>query len=277
MSNQQKGLSRANTLENREKYYTKPQTVNICMDKIRKHGFIQPNDCIIEPSAGNGAFIHGIRELFPGNTHIFMDIAPEHPDIQEGDFFEYTPGNNRTTTLHAIGNPPFGRQSSTAIRFIKHACLFCSSVSFILPKSFKKESMQKAFPLTFHMIEQCDLPPYSFSVNGEDHDVPCVFQVWVKREIPRVCIETPIPVGFAFVGKSDTPDISLRRVGVYAGKIDTDTEKNEQSHYFIRFQNGKPVNENIGALQRITFIHNNTVGPKSISKPEVIREFNKYL
>jgi hypothetical protein len=44
--------------------------------------------------------------------------------------------------IHIIGNPPFGRQSSTAIKFIKKSCLFCNSLSFILPKSFKKDSLK---------------------------------------------------------------------------------------------------------------------------------------
>ena len=34
-----------------------------------------------------------------------------------------------------------------AIKFIKKSCEFCDSVSFILPKSFKKDSLKKTFPL----------------------------------------------------------------------------------------------------------------------------------
>ena len=49
--------------------------------------------------------------------------------------------------IHIIGNPPFGRQSSLAIKFIKKSAEFCDSISFILPKSFKKDSLKKHFPL----------------------------------------------------------------------------------------------------------------------------------
>ena len=35
--------------------------------------------------------------------------------------------------------------------------------------------------------------------------------------------------------------------------------------------------ENINKLKNIKFQHNNTAGPRSISKPELIYEFNKYL
>lgn len=40
--------------------------------------------------------------------------------------------------------------------------------------------------------------------------------------------------GFQFVKRSESPDISIRRVGVNAGKIDKNYgDKNEETHYFI--------------------------------------------
>ena len=63
-----------------------------------------------------------------------------------------------------------------------------------------------------------------------------------------------------------------------AGTIMTEiNNKNIQSHYFIKFINNKTINENIEKLKLIKFNFNNTVGPKSISKPELINEFNKLL
>jgi hypothetical protein len=51
-------------------------------------------------------------------------------------------------------------------------------------------------------------------------------------------------------------------------------DKSFQSHYFIKFTNNKPIDENIKKLKLIKFNFNNTVGPKSISKPELIDEFD---
>jgi len=83
---------------------------------------------------------------------------------------------------------------------------------------------------------------------------------------------------FEFVKQNDNPHISFRRVGVNAGKIDIITnEKSIQSHYFIKFKNNKSIDENINLLSNVKFNHNNTVGPKSISKQELISEFNKYI
>ena len=53
--------------------------------------------------------------------------------------------------------------------------------------------------------------------------------------------------------------------------------KSFQSHYFIKFINNKQVDENIQILKDIKFNFNNTVGPKSISKQELIEELNKVL
>ena len=91
--------------------------------------------------------------------------------------------------------------------------------------------------------------------------------------MPSKLIDNLYPIGYSFVKKTESPDISFRRVGVNAGTISTDINKNEQSHYFIAIDNFSP--DILELLQNIKFTFNNTVGPKSISKQELIREFNK--
>ena len=123
-----------------------------------------------------------------------------------------------------------------------------------------------------------DLAEDSFTINNNDCNVPCIFQIWKKERTERVIPDKLEPNSFQFVTKTEEHDISFRRVGVYAGRIDTKTNnKSIQSHYFIKFTNDKGVNENIKLLENIHFEFNNTVGPKSISKQELIKEFNKYI
>lgn len=277
---QSKGLDR-NTID---KFYTKESVVLMCLDLVKQH--LMPsytNDLIIEPSAGNGAFLNGIKTLA---THtLFYDLEPEeHVEIIKQDYLlldcsaiksDTIKSDNPIEKIHVIGNPPFGRQSSLAIKFIKKSCEFCDSLSFILPKSFKKDSMKQKFPSNFHLLYEMDLPDKSFVVNGIEHDVPCVFQIWQKKTVNRTAIEKLEPVGFEFVKRDEDPDISFRRVGVNAGVIDTVQleEKSVQSHYFIKFTNGKLVSENVKKLAKITYQVNNTVGPRSIGKQELIKEF----
>jgi predicted RNA methylase len=272
---QTKGLKR-NIID---KYYTKDTVVTLCLNLIKKNIQIEKNDIIIEPSAGNGSFIVGIKKL--SSNHIFYDLEPENnneiikQDYLTGNYDEF---KTKYNNIHIIGNPPFGRQSSLAIKFIKKSCEFCSSLSFILPKSFKKDSLKRSFPLNFHLVFECDLPKNSFLVDTVEHDVPCVFQIWEKKNVNRIVIEKLEPINFTFVGKTENPDISFRRVGVNAGTISINIdEKSIQSHYFIKFTNGKNIAHNIEILKLIQFNHDNTVGPRSISKQELINKFNQLL
>lgn len=139
-------------------------------------------------------------------------------------------------------------------------------------------SLKKTFPLNFHLIFETDLPEKSFLVDGIEHNVPCIFQIWEKKPTPRPITEKLEPVHFRFVEKTENPDISFRRVGVNAGTISTEIdEKSVQSHYFIKFINGKSPTYNINTLSTIVYDFNNTVGPKSISKQELISKFNPLL
>lgn len=276
---QKTGLER----ETADKFYTKKDIAQNCVNMVAKHTLLKSEDLIIEPSAGNGSFVEAIHPL-PVDNKIFYDIEPEHSDVIKQDYLtcekcsEIQKATENKKTIHIVGNPPFGRQSSLAKRFIKKSCEFAQSISFILPKSFKKESMKKVFPLNFHLVFEMDLPKNSFTVNGQDYDVPCVFQIWVKKNFERTVPERLNPVGFMFVEKEQHHNISFRRVGVNAGKIDTETgDKSKQSHYFIRFINEHPVEKNMDWLKNIVFDNDNTVGPKSISKQELIQRFNQAL
>ena len=270
MSKKTTGLKR-NTID---KFYTNSNVVKECLKLVKNNINISDNDLCIEPSAGNGSFIPEIKENF--NNYKFYDIEPEHNDIQKQDYLELDFNNilDNYDNIHIIGNPPFGRQSSMAIKFIKKSCQFCNSISFILPKSFKKESLKKHFPLSFHLVYEYELPENSFTVNDTIYGVPCVFQIWVKKPDNRSIPVKLEPKNFKFVKKDDEPDISFRRVGIYAGNIDTQIEnKSEQSHYFIKFDYDLD-DDLLQKLSEIKFENkNNTVGPKSISKQELIKEF----
>lgn len=264
-----------------DKYYTSNDVVDKCMELIKEHLSIDnERDLCIEPSAGNGSFIDNISQLCRHTQ--FYDIDPQHSKITKLDYLLFDYKNmivqDKFDKIHVIGNPPFGRQSSLAIRFIKKSVEYCNSISFILPKSFKKPSLQKHIPICFHLETEYDLPDNSFIVDGKIYHVPCVFQIWIKRDIDRKIEKKQIPYQYKFVKKDEEHDISFRRVGINAGKIDDKTEhKSIQSHYFIKFDD----NLDDALYQKLASIDyhckNNTVGSRSISKQELIKEFNRVL
>jgi hypothetical protein len=264
-----------------DQFYTRRTVSKKCIEWVLKDLNISENDLFIEPSAGNGSFSDFLFER--GSIFESYDIDPKKNYIVKKDFLSPELGIEQYASfkykIHCIGNPPFGSQSSMARKFIKKCCLFCDTISFILPKSFRKESYQKSFPLNFHLIKEYNLEKDAFILYpqgtvpsivpssasdgdwlakatqeigdnsipslpsigyaessvpaipkgryGTDtcggasvpladrdntekdvpfirYDVPCVFQIWEKRNYNRFVEEKPLENGFRFVKKPKT-------------------------------------------------------------------------
>lgn len=261
------------TRDTLDQYYTKQHVAQHYVDVVME--IVSPasiDSMFIEPSAGEGAFSNILRE-----TDVFTlsyDIDPKKSYIIQHDFLEVdtTIFKHDDVNVHCVGNPPFGRNNSLAKQFVKKCCEFASTVSFILPRSFKKSSCYQVFPPLFHKVYEEDCPLNGFEVNHKEHKVPCVFQVWVKKSTPREIERTMEPNGYTFIDKNNTPDFSIRRVGGTAGKADKVThDKNVQSHLFVKLDpqiHHITVDEVVEKVNKVKHEFNNTVGPKSISKTE---------
>lgn len=257
-------------------FFTIPSVASSCIQQFLQH--VQPTekDILIEPSAGSGSFSNLLQDQFA--TVYAFDIDPQSEHVLQQDFLQFPETDlfqqivSSSFPIHVIGNPPFGRQSKLARLFIKICSKFATSISFILPKSFKKTSFQQTFPLLFHLQFQMDLPPFSFQIQEQSHHVPCVFQVWKKASMERTIPRSLEPTGFIFCKKQENPDFAIRRVGVYAGKlIITSSSLSEQSHYFVRLT-GMKKKDFQEKMKHVVFEHDNTVGPRSISKQEILEK-----
>ncbi len=272
MEQQDTGKFRNNT---KDQFYTHPSVAKKCIEDILK---LFPNTSTykwVEPSAGNGSFL---KEIPPTFDKIGIDIDPKYSGIEKADFLVWNPPSGKQIIL--FGNPPFGRQSSTAKLFIKKGCSFADIIAFILPKSFTKPSMSNVFDLQFHCRLSKELEPNSFLLNGEAYNVPCVFQIWEKSTEIRTLQEKIKEIGFEYVKSTDSYDIACRRVGGCAGKCfkKNGTEYAVQSHYFIKLQESfkKNLDTIIMNMNSHTF-PSNTVGPRSLSKSEINEVLNLIL
>ena len=139
-----------------------------------------------------------------------------------------------------------------------------------------KESMKHKVPLNFHLLSEIELQNSSFHVNDGLYNVPCIFQIWIKKNILREKPKKLNPSKYQFV-KKEEHDIAFRRVGVYAGKIYKNTkDKSVQSHYFIKFD--ELTDDLYNKLSNVEFMDGSkTVGPKSISKQELIKIYNAII
>ena len=83
-----------------------------------------------------------------------------------------------------IGNPPFGRVSSLAVRFFNKSAEFANVIAFIIPRTFKRVSIQNKLDLNFELVYNEDLPitPCCFTPKMT---AKCCFQIWVKRRTKR--------------------------------------------------------------------------------------------
>ena len=130
---QRTGLKRGG--KGNEKYYTKPEVVNKCLEEFKKLNIDKTTDVVIEPSAGNGSFTTRLVEY----NSISYDIVPEGENIIEQDFLKLDLTARFQIPLHFIGNPPFGLRGQLALKFINHAATFCDYVAFILPQLFESD------------------------------------------------------------------------------------------------------------------------------------------
>jgi len=252
----------------KDQFYTNPSVAKKCVQMILDHCPQASSYLWIEPSAGNGAFLHAI----PDFDKMGLDLDPKAEDILQQDYLTWTPPTRQSIVF---GNPPFGRQSTFAKAFIAKS-QYASIIALILPKSFTKPSMFNAFGKKFHPIHSVELENNSFLLNNQPYNVPCVFQIWEKRETDRPLELKIAPVGFRYV-KTEY-HLAIRRVGAFAGKAypNNGHAYSIQSHYFIVLDVPGSIEPILEKINAHTF-PSNTVGPRSLSKGEINRVLNVLL
>lgn len=249
-----------------DKFYTRPEIAQDCVNFFEAETGLdlatEDSGAIIEPSAGNGAFL----DTLPKRT-IGYDLCPEDDRIIRQDFLQLS----RIDPAIVIGNPPFGKAARLAIKFFNKAAEFATHIGFIVPRSFEKTSIQSRLDLQFHLDAKMRLPEQSFFLGGATYDVPCIFQIWQRRDVPRTrqCLPRT-HVDFEFVSREEA-DFAFQRVGVKAGTIKTDFDTvAATSHHFLRAR--IDVNRFAERLHAIDFddVKFRTAGNPSISKTELV-------
>lgn len=252
-----------------DKFHTKPEIAGQCIELIDPSKY----DVVIEPSAGAGSF----SKQIPGV--LAMDIDPEDPTITKRDWFSYTRPRHDGERVLVIGNPPFGQQSTQAVRFINHAAQFADVIAFVLPLSFKKWSVRNRLDKHLHQILEESMPSNAFTLNGRDYHVPSVFQAWEWREELRSASPRRLVSDyFHFVSPAGSPDVRIARVGGRAGKASRDLAGAAASNYFIRLGITIDVDDFVAYVNSLTFPGREFgVGPRTLSKDELIQVFEDNL
>lgn len=254
-----------------DQFYTNSDIALKCYDLLQ--GVLAQNNIKptiwLEPSAGSGAFFSIVS-----GSKLGIDIDPKIDKVVKADFLEYSLKDEGYIT---IGNPPFGKNSSLAIKFFNKCSEVSKVVAFIVPKTFKKDSVQKKLNNHMHLAFEWDVPSNSFNIKKEIVDVPCVFQVWIKQDIVRQNTnKSSLAEDFIFTNRT-TANIAFQRVGVRAGTIKgcaAFPEIADASHLFINTL--QPDVVKILKVIDWSAIKFNTAGNPSISKRELISEYTRY-
>ena len=161
-----------------DQFYTNKDIALKFYNKLNEIINLNEYDKHLEPSAGSGSFFN----IMDNAKKIGLDIEPTEKDIIKMNFFDYKPEEDKKYLV--IGNPPFGRVSSLAVKFFNKSAEFAYCVAFIIPRTFKRVSIQNKLNLQFELIYNEDLPitPCCFTPKMT---AKCCFQIWIKRETKR--------------------------------------------------------------------------------------------
>ena len=172
----------------------------------------------LEPSGGNGAFIDALIQLGAKSIEA-VDLYPKHPGVQEADFLKYIPKGENLVT---VSNPPFGRNNSLSIPFFNHAAEHSDFIAFLVPRSWRKWSVQNRLDRRFHLVSDQDVAVNYVTDSGvrigTNNDLRTCFQIWEKRADlrPKVKVEDQ---GLVRKCSPQEADLAIRVFGFGCGKV----------------------------------------------------------
>ena len=258
-------------------YFTKPQVAEECVKSLIKYVTDGRRNIksrsFIEPSAGAGAFIKPFDDTEFSVTG--YDLTPRDKRITESNWFDVQLSGGEIV----VGNPPFGFAASLAVKFFNHAASENASIiAFIVPRSFQKRSVKDKLNVFYHLVEEKILREDAFEMpDGTAYSVPCVWQIWQRKETKRKPAPKPINRWFEFTMPRHA-DFCVRRVGGRAGQVLAGLDHSSSSTYYLRALVGIDSHALAADISKLDLkeIVNSTVGVRSLSKGELILALHNY-
>lgn len=265
-----------------DQFYTKDEVALNLYNKFKSVINVGDYDIVLEPSAGKGAFF----KLLPKDKRVGIDLDPKYEEVLKMDFFNYIPEIDKKYIT--IGNPPFGRVSSTAIKFFNRAAEFSDVIAFIIPRTFNRISVKNKLSLDFRLVYNIELPnvPCCFEPKM---NAKCCFQIWKRTDIKRNLVDVKLTHNdFCFVkygGKNqegipscplkEDYDIIMKAFGSSCGKIvDLHVNLKAKSHHFIK--SNIPIEELKNNFKKIDYsISKETCRQDSIGKGDLIMLYSE--
>ena len=217
---------------NLDQFYTNKVIAKKCITELeREIGCISTWKNILEPSAGSGCFL----DLLPPHS-IGLDLDPRSIKVIQTDYLLWSVPDAMKNCI-VIGNPPFGKNSSLAVKFFNKSATFAKVIAFIVPRTFRKDSIINRLNKQFHLAYETVLPVNSFHTPaGDIKNVPTCFQIWKLSQIIRSTSKKKLEEiqDWDWVKDRCNATHAIRRVGVNAGKLVQIENASQSSHFFIK-------------------------------------------
>ena len=252
-----------------DQFFTNGDIVDICLSTID----LSVYDMVIEPSAGSGSFYFKTEH----KNKIALDLDPRFKECKQMDCLDYMPDCLiYSPSILTYGNPPFGKNSSLAVKIFNHFAKMSKTIAFILPRTFRKPAIINRLHKNFHLEIEKILPSKSFHTPDDKlYDVPCVWQVWHKTDKEREKIIVRMEhKDFMFVERKEA-DFLIQRVGGGAGIVTKNMNKKEPAYYNI-----KAPEEVYNVFKKIDWDKSakyDTAGNPSLSKGDIIEMYERFV
>ena len=259
----------------KEQFYTPPDVAQAILKNVTKRVGDLAAHTLLEPAGGTGAFIEAGKNF--GLTKVISyDIEPHHKKIKRGDFLVQ---NIAKQGLLTITNPPFGRNNSLSIPFFNKAAEVSDLIVFIVPRSWRKWSVQNRLDQNFHLVRDDDLSINYVDVNGNDAHAKdrlrtCV-QYWERRDTLRPLVKVQ-DMGVIERTTPELADAAMTLFGYNCGQLSTDFERRKiTTKMYIKLKHPKAKK----AIENSDFskFYLNTAYTEALSLPEINYVLNEYI
>jgi len=259
----------------KEQFYTPVETADYIFATLSSLVPDISSMTLLEPAGGTGSIIdaaigRGVKKV------ISFDIEPHHALVELGDFLEQTISERHLLT---VSNPPFGRNNSLAIPFFNHAATSSDYIVFIVPRSWRKWSVQNKLNRNFHLIQDDDL-----DVNYVDHDgnevhgrdrLRTCLQYWKREKTLRPHISVQDMGLIAKCGPEEA-DAALTIFGYGCGTMTTDFPRvKNTTQMFLKLLNTDVLEAAKSADFAQYFM--NTAYTEALSWPEINAALNAQI
>ena len=186
---------------------------------------------------------------------------------------EFFTKNDMKFTM-VIGNPPYGKNSNLAVKFLNRASELSDTIYMVLPRTFRKPSIINRLNSKLHLVSDVDVDESAF----RGSIIACV-QKWEVKKEDREKIQTYTNhKDFTFCKKGEA-DICLGRVGGGpSGKVFDEWEnRSENSHYFLKVSSPIVIDNLRSLYSEFRSAALQTVGCPSLSKDDCVKIYSAHF